>query len=308
VAVSGSKNFALTRAQIIESALLKIGEYDQGESIPGDEITQAARSLNMMVKAWVGRGIDLFLRREVTLFLQPQSKTYLLGSTAHATTSYVETTLSADEALGQTELSVTSETGISVSDFIGIKLDDDSIHWTTVASLATLTVADALPSAASSGNKVYAYTTKVNRPQKLLYAFRRDTSNIDTQVSIVGENEYQNLSNKLSEGEPIMVWYRPTLDAGTLHVWPVDGGKNTDKLIMIAQVLPDDFDDQADNPQFPIEWGEALVYNLASRLSRDYGLPLQERLDLKREAEMMLDEVLDYDVENASVIFTLDRR
>ena len=102
---SGSKNFAITRATIIESALRKIGEYDQGEAIPGDEVAAASMALNLRSKELVARGIDVWLRSEVTLFLQKDQQSYNLG-TAFATTSFVETTLSADEASGQTGISV----------------------------------------------------------------------------------------------------------------------------------------------------------------------------------------------------------
>ena len=54
-------------------------------------------ALNLLVKEWSARGIDIWLRSEVTVFLQPQTQKYSLG-TGYATTSYVETTLSADEA------------------------------------------------------------------------------------------------------------------------------------------------------------------------------------------------------------------
>jgi hypothetical protein len=66
------------------------------------------------------------------------------------------TTLSGNEAAGQTVLSVTSETGFSVSDNIGILLNDGMQHQTTVASTAAgeITVDDPLPSAADSGNSV----------------------------------------------------------------------------------------------------------------------------------------------------------
>ena len=68
----------------------------------------------------------------------------------------VSTTLSGNEAAGQTVLSVTSETGFSSSDFVGITLNDGTQHRTTVASTAvgTITVDDALPSAADSGKAV----------------------------------------------------------------------------------------------------------------------------------------------------------
>lgn len=66
------------------------------------------------------------------------------------------TTLSAPEASGQTVLSVTSETGFAAGEHVGIILDDGTEHQTTVASTAagTITVDDALPSAAASGNAV----------------------------------------------------------------------------------------------------------------------------------------------------------
>jgi len=37
VAVSGSKNYSITRAGIVEAALRKLGVYDQGETISGNE-------------------------------------------------------------------------------------------------------------------------------------------------------------------------------------------------------------------------------------------------------------------------------
>jgi len=310
VATSNSKNYAITRSDIIGGALRKLGVYDSGETVPGDETSDASAALNLMVKAWVARGVDIFLRETVTLFLQPQTQSYSLGSSgsAHATTSYVETTLSAAEASGQTVISVTSSTGMTASDNVGIKMDDDSIHWTTIASVDSstqITIDTATDDDAASGNKVYAYTTKADRPQKLLYAYRRDTSDFDTEVTMVGEKEYRRQSNKASEGPPVEAWYHPTLTTGTLYVWPVDGGSTWDKLIFVSQFLPDDFDAAGDNPEFPIEWGECLVYNLADRLAPEYGIKGKERHDIKSEAEFMLSEMLAYDVENADVQFVM---
>lgn len=307
MAVSGSKDFAVTRAEIVEGALRKIGVYDQGESIPGDESKSAVFALNAMIKEWVARGIDIWLREEVTLFLQPNTQKYQLG-TANATTSYVETALSSAAASGATALSVDSTTGMTVGDFIGVKLDDNSIHWDTIQNTSPLTITNGLASAAASGKKVYAYTTKAGRPQKLLYAFRRDVNDHDTEIDLIGESEYQRQSNKGSSGPPTEVWYRPTIGTGTLHVWPVDGGSTWDKLVLIAQSLPDDFDVAGNNPQFPIEWANTLVWNLAAELGPEYGIQDKEQAKLFRVAEFKLNELLDYDSENANVIFALDVR
>lgn len=308
MALSGSKDYSITRANIIEAALRKIGDYDQGETVPGDEVSAASLSLNLMVKEWVARGIDIWLRDEITLFLQPDQQSYALG-TDHATASYVETTLSAAEASGQTVISVTSSTGMTAADNVGIKMDDDTIHWTTIVSVDSatqITITVATDDDAASGNKVYAYTTKAGRPTKIVYAYRRDVNDIDNEVSLIGESQYRSQSNKGSSGPPVEAWYQPTMTTGTLYVWPVDGGASWDKLILIAQYYPDDFDAASNNPQFPIEWGNTLVWNLAAELASEYGVPEREQARLWQIANFKLNELLDYDVENASVKFEMD--
>ena len=310
MAVSGSKNYSVTGAQIIEGALRKIGDYDQGEAVPGDEVATALLSLNLMVKEWSARGIDIWLRDEVTLFLQPNTQSYALGTT-HATGSYVETTLSAAEASGQTVISVTDSTGMTAADYVGIKMDDNTIHWSTIASVDSgtqITINDATDDDAASGNKVYAYTTKAGRPTKLTYAYRRDINDFDTEVSLIGEVDYRSQSSKKSDGPPVEAWYQPTLTTGTLYVWPDNGGANWDKLILVAQYYSDDFDTTANNPEFPIEWANTLTWNLAAELASEYGVPEKEQGRLWRIAEHKLNALLDYDVENASVEFALDVR
>lgn len=308
MAVSGSKDYSITRAQIIEGALRKIGTYDQGEAVGGDETAAAAFALNLMIKEWTGRGIDIWLRDEITVFLQPGTQSYSLG-TANATTSYVETTLSQAESANATVIDVTSSTGMNASDNIGIKLDDDSIHWTTIStvdSATQVTIASGIASAAAAGKRVYAYTTTAGRPTKIIHAYRRDVNGYDTQVSIIGEKEYRNQSNKSSEGPPVEIWYQPTLGTGTLYVWPVDGGATWDKLVLSAQYYPDDFDAAGDNPQLPVEWGNVLVWGLAAELASEYGLPEREQAKLWEIAEFKLNEMLNYDVENASVEFGME--
>ena len=309
MAVSGSKDYSITRATIIEASLRKIGEYDAGEAISGDETAAADSALNIMVKALVVRGVDIWLRDEVTLFLVKDQQSYALGTADATRTITGETTLSSAAASGASTLVVTSSTGMTAADFIGVKLNDNTIHWTTIVTVDSstgVTITSSLASAAASGKKVYAYTTKAGRPQKIVYAYRRDKNDIDSEVSIIGEAEYMRQSNKGSSGPPVEIWYQPTLTTGTLYVWPTDGGANWDKFMLSVQYLPDDFDAAADNPQFPIEWGQALIYGLADKLAPEYGVPLPERRALKQEAEFELAEALAYDTENASVIIALD--
>ena len=311
MSTSGSKNYSITRSDIIEAALAKTGQFDAGETISGADTKTASRALNLMVKEWVARGIDIWLRDDVTLFLQNDTQHYALGTTYATTDTYVETTLSASKAASATSLSVTSSSGMTAADYIGIKLDDNSIHWDTIASVdsaTTITITSGLASAAASGKKVYSFTNLAGRPQEIVYAYRSDKNGIDNEVTIVGEKEYKRQSNKASSGPPVEIYYQPTLTTGTLYVWPVNGGADWDKLVLSCNFLPDDFDASSNNPEFPIEWGNALVWGLAAELGPEYGLSEREQAKLFRIAEFKLNELLDYDIEDASVIFELGER
>ena len=263
-----------------------------------------------MIKAWVVEGADIFLRTESILFLQPDIQSYALTTDEITDEIKAETTLSADEASGQTVLSITSTTGMTNADRIGVKLDDNTIHWSTVTvdSSTQGTIATGLASAASSSNKVYAYTTKSDKPNKIQFAFRRDINDFDTEVTLVGEKEYRRQSNKKSDGPPVEVWFNPQGNQATakLWVWPDNGGKNWDKLVLIGQVYPDDFDASSNTPDFPKEWGLALIWGLTAEIGPGYGLTIRERNLNSALAKYYLDAVLDYDVENASVILAMD--
>ena len=308
MAVSGSKDYSITRANIIEGALRKIGVYDSQESISGADTASASLALNLMVKEWVARGIDIWLRDDITVFLQPDTQSYALGSD-HATRSHVETTLSSAANSAATTLTVVSSSGMTAADKIGIKLTDNTIHWDVIASVDSstqVTLTTGLASAAASGKKVYAYTTVAGRPQEIVYAYRRDKNGFDNEVAIVGEKEYKGQSDKGASGPPVEIYYQPTLTTGTLYVWPVDGGADWDKLVLSCHFLPDDFDAASNNPQFPIEWGNALTWGLAAEIASEHGIPDREQQRLWQTAEFKLNQLLDYDVENASVEFGMD--
>lgn len=310
MALSASKDFTVTRSDIIAAALRRLGVYDAGEAIPGEETTSAAMALNLMVKEWSARGIDVWLRDEVTLFLQNDTKLYSLGTT-HSTLSYNETTTTAAHAALDTVIAVTSSAGMTAADNVGIKLTDNSIHWDTIVSVDSttqITITTGILTASASGKKVYAYTTKAGRPQKILSAYRRDINNIDTEVRLIGENDYYQQSNKSASGPPVEMWYQPTLTTGSLYVWPVDGGASWDKIVMSAQFMPDDFDIASNNPEFPVEWSNVLVWSLAAELASEYGTPEREQGRLWSIAEKKLQDLLDFDVENADVSFALDYR
>lgn len=300
---SGSKDFSVTRTSIIEAALRKTGQYDVGEPMSPEELADAAFALNVFVKGLAARDIDLPWRSTITLFLQPAQQSYRIGPSGdEATASYRETTLSTDEATNSTSLGLTSTTGMTNNDRIGVKLDDGTIHWTTISNVGAGTIAAGLASAASAGNAVYSYTSKTTRPRKLIFAHRRDPQDYDTPVDLIGEIAYRSLSQKGQQAPTNQVYYSPTLTNGTLYVWPANDG-SVDKLVLIGQLYPDDFDAASNEPEFPIEWTNVLIYGTAAELGPEYGLAATDKAYLESKAEYWLNILLDHDVENASVIF-----
>jgi hypothetical protein len=305
MATSGSVDFNITRDNIIKYALLNIGAIAQGDTPTSTQVTDAAVYLNLIVKAWHAAGMPLWALKEGYILPVSDTNTITLGpSGGHATLSYVHTQLGGDEATGQTALTVDSITGISASDVIGIELDDGSIQWTTVSgapSGTTVTVADALTGDAAEDNHVYVYTSKIQRPLKILEAsFYNEDSQTDTPVEVLTHNEWFELSNKETEGQPIQLTYLPNLERGTAYVWP--RFQNGDGVIKIWFHRPyEDFDSATDNPDFPQEFYMALVWALSWAIAPSYGVPLEERKMMLQEAEKLKMEALSFVMEEGSM-------
>lgn len=307
---SGSVDFSINRLQIIESALHIVGVLDPEETaVDASLASRSATALNLMVKAWMAKGVNLWALKEATLFLAPGTATYSLGATGtNCTDSYVQTTLSTDEATSSTSIGLTSASGMSASDKIGIVLDDGTIHWTTISGApgATTTIATGLASAATAGNVVFAYTTKINRPQRILSAYWRSIGGNDTPVEIISRTDYADLSSKTSQGKIVQAFYDPQLTLGRLSLWPTPDLATDVLRFWYARIL-EDFDANANTPDFPIEWGEALIYGLAERLCAVYQAPTATRQWVKAEAAEKLAIAMAYDTEPVSVFFQPER-
>ena len=287
MALSASFDFTVTRDELIQEAMERCGVLRLNKSATTDQLASFGRSLNLRVKALQASGLDLFTYRDAFLFLEDSEDAYLLGPTGdHATESYVSTTLSAAEIATSTSLDVTSITGISDADNIGIELDDGTLYWTTVNGPpggGIVTILAGLPSAAASGNYVFAYTTKIQRPLKLADMFVRDVNNFDSPIELVSISEYRALSNKTSEGSVVQATYDPQLTNGRLLVWPLTDDV-TDVLGFVYKKPVDDFDAATNNAAFPVDWHEYLVAELVPMVATKFSLPLSDRAQLLQMA------------------------
>lgn len=318
MALSGVSTWSLTRNEIILAALRKLGVLNSASTPEAYEYTDAAVSLNAIVKEISAEGAGLWMRQSTALVLDSGRQRYLLGpSGSHAFQHDIiaANSLSAAEAAAETVISIADASWVDyagntaskpTSGNIGIRLSSGAMHWTTIAGVGvdTVTLTAALPSAAASGARVYCHAYYVARPVRVLSCHRVDTGGNVSAVELVGRNDYDALSRKDSSGDPMIAHFDPQMTNAALWVWPARNSTTTDLLIMTTEHYPDDFTAATDNPRFPSEWTNALIWGLAAELAPEYGIGMRERAELIMRAESKKSILLNTaDRENASVFF-----
>lgn len=150
------------------------------------------------------------------------------------------------------------------------------------------------------------------KPLKILQASIRDNSDparpIDNKLDLEAFEDYVNHTDKNTTGMPISLAYQPLAYTGVIYLWPrPDTYWQTNGQLYIRYQRPfQDFDASADEPDFPVEWHEVLIYQLAVRLASEYGVPMNERILLKKEAEELLENALRFDQEETSLFIRPD--
>jgi hypothetical protein len=306
MATSGSVNFNQNRNEIIQDAFGHLNIYGSEDTIDSADLLFASNQLNKMVKAWQAQSIHLWKKQEVTLFLTLSQALYTFpSSTAFATADdYVTTAIGADEAIGQTTITLTDTTGINANDYVGITLDSGDFQWATVLTVpnsTTITINNALTDTAAENNIVYTFTNKITRPLRVLNTRRNNSADQDVPMFIYSYQDYFNLPNKTTTGTPVAAMYSPLLDVGNFYIWPTPV-TTTDKIKFTAYTQIEDFDAATNTPDFPTEWLEVLAMQLAVRISYRYGRRKYIN-ELKMDADDMLKNMLGWDNEDVSIQF-----
>ena len=319
MSTSGSQNFSQTKADIISDAFQLLGVYGIGRTVSAEDTTLASNFLNKMIKAWSVKKLHLWEKTEGVLYLTPYEEQYSLGSAS--TDAYV--TNKSDEVITQlngalaasaTAVTVDSTTGMVTSDIIGVVTSDKTIHWTTIATLpssTTLTLTTGLDSAALDDALVYTFTSRIYKPLRILDA--RLVSGIDTGststlseivLTEVANKDYMNLSSKFkSSGRPNQFSYVPKNTNGLLYLFPrpSDG---SDRIHFTYERIIEDLDNTTDDFDMPSEWLEPVTWQLALRLGPAFGRSEKALQVIFPVASKMLDNLMEWDTETASVTFS----
>mgnify|MGYP003631080070 FL=1 len=303
MATSGSFNFSLNRNELITQALRTMGILADAQSATASQISDGSIRLNSMIKAWRNRGISLPLYQELAVFLTDGTASYSIGATGDKATAlddFVKTELSTAGVATDATIEVDSITGITNGDFIGIELDDDTIQWTTINGApagTTITLTATLTGAAAIDNHIYTYTSIAQRPLTIKGARIRDRADNETPVRVVTREEYFSYVNKTATGKVVAVYYDPQITNGKLYCWPSPDAVG-DVLLLTAQRQVADFDGSTDDPDFPVEWLDALSYGLAVRMLTKYGIDMETASQIRQDAQEYLMDAEDFDMED----------
>jgi hypothetical protein len=304
MATSGLYSYNLTRNQLVTDSLIDTGIIGIGQVPDSDTMSFAVRTLNGMIKAWQADGLQLWKIVDATLVLEKGATIYLLGPTGdHWTTSLTTTTLSANAASGAGTISVTDVTGIASTYYIGIELDSGSMHWTTVngtPSGTTVTLTAILTGVASSGNQVYVYSAKAQRPLLLYNPIVRDKSGNERPVTFISRQDYYNMGNKTTQGTPTLFEFEPVLINSRIKSY-VSSSNGTDMLLVSAQYPIQYMANANDDFDFPEEWYIALRFNLDVLLTPSNRMTMVEYQKLKDIAITEKERVMGWDKENTSM-------
>jgi hypothetical protein len=311
MATSGSYDYNNTGTEIITAALRKCGVIAEGETPTAQMLADGLEDLERLTKAWQAAGIRLWKYEEMVLFLETSKQSYNLGPSGDRIvkkSALTTTALAADASDTATSITVDSATGFNVSDQIGIVMDDNTIHWTTISTIVgtTITIASGIDDDAADDNAVYVFTSKAPRPLQVTHGrVQLDTSS-ETVLNVGGREDYFSLANKSASGTPTDIYYNPTLTNGKLYVYPTVSDERQ-YLNLTTQIPIEDFDAASNDPDFPQEWFMPLVWNVAAQMYLEYGVndPITVQ-KIEKEAEKWYEFVSGFDNEEADIVIEVN--
>jgi len=152
-----------------------------------------------------------------------------------------------------------------------------------------------------------------DKPLKVIQAWLRQTTvspPVDTPVQLLSQQEYMTLGSKFSTGVANSIYYEIRQNTGNMYVYltPDYNAAYQYDLYFMAQQPIQDINTGSSIPNFPVEWMNTLVWNLADQLAIEYSVPGNHRQEIAARAKAYRDQLTDWDVESVSTFFQADLR
>lgn len=300
MSTSGSYNYTITAQDAIQEAYELAQILGEGETPTTDQFNSAMRTLNIMIKGWQAKGLNIFAVQKTFLFPENEVGTYTLNSTTSSvwSTTYEYGYLTADATIPATSLSI--DIVASTGDRIGIPYSDGTYFWTTCLANGggTLSIADSIPADVSTGQVVYACSASVPwEPMAMIEGYAILNQLTSVSLEQMGRQDYYALPKTTTKGLATKIYFQYTPGTVQVHFWPKPDITQQVFQLNISRRLAD-MDTSSDDFDFPQEWYLPIVTNLAVSLAIKAGLPQEDYIKLKIEAVQALKDAQDFDIEN----------
>ena len=132
-----------------------------------------------------------------------------------------------------------------------------------------------------------SYSLSPVRPIEILNArFKRDGQEIP--MHRMTRDEYDTLPDKDTTGVPTNFYYDRQREAALFYVWPVLSAASGETVEITYRREIEDADSLNDVVDAPVEWYEALIYNLAARLCDDFSVTGERAARIEARAAQLL--------------------
>jgi len=252
MAVSGVFTFDLTRTEIIESALQRIGRLSEGVSASATQLSLGTRWLNLVVKSLQNEGVQLWTQ-------EWETQTLTASSEVTGTDGNVYTCI-------RPHTSASSNKPVTGADY--------STYWTLAGSTGGVWAT----------STAYTSLSSFDLPARtvgIVQAFVRDTQDNDLPVDLIPFSDYLRISDKTYTGGPDSLAINDDISTPRAFLYPIPD--DVTDVIHILRIRPlYDYDAASNTSDFPQRWLEVVIFGLAERLAHNYGLDintiqLQER-------------------------------
>ena len=255
MATSGSSDFNLNAAEIIEEAFERCGL----EVRTGYDAKTARRSLNLLFADWANLGVHLWKVEQVT-----QNLARLSASSSIATypAGTITATVGASGSLtiGETITGGTSGTTAAVI------TKPTSTTITVTVPTGAFTAGETITGSSSGASTTVSANPSLIDAQStidvLSAVIRRDGT--DQQITPIGQAEYLHIPNKTTQGRASQYFLDRQITP-TISIWNVPEN-STDQLIYDRFIRIQDIDAAVDDADIPFRFLNCLVSGLAYQI------------------------------------------
>lgn len=157
----------------------------------------------------------------------------------------------------------TADCLIALNAMLGSWRNERLLAYALVEHSLTLTANDGQYTIGSGGD------INTTRPVKIESAFCRD-DDLDTPIEVIDKTIWDRIGDKTETAEIVeYLYYDPAMSSGNLNFWPIPSVANAVKITVWAPLS--EFSAASDTVTLPPGYEDALAYNLAVRISPEYG-------------------------------------